>query len=85
MTSLARGLMGDVKLYLIDEPSLGLAPKISRAVIEALAKVELADGAMVVAEQNLQVLEGFVDRTVGMHAGEITGDMSMFESLAMGH
>ena len=62
--------------YLVDEPSLGLAPKISRAVIDALAKVELSDGAMVVAEQNLQVLDGFVDRMIGMHAGEIRGDVS---------
>lgn len=76
MVSLGRGLMGDVKLYLVDEPSLGLAPKISRAVIEALSKVDLADGAMVVAEQNLEVLEGFADRVIGMHAGEITGDVS---------
>ena len=85
MTSLARGLMGDAKLFLIDEPSLGLAPKISWAVIEALKKVELTDGAMVIAEQNLKILDGFVDRTVGMHAGEITGDMSLFEAHAGGH
>ena len=76
MTSLGRGLMGDCKIYLVDEPSLGLAPKISRSVIDALKRVELNDGAMVVAEQNLKVLDGFVDRLVGMHAGEITGDVS---------
>ncbi len=81
MVSLGRGLMGDAKLYLVDEPSLGLAPKISRAVIDALAKVDLGEGAMVVAEQNLQVLDGFVDRMIGMHAGEIKGDVS---SLAFG-
>lgn len=77
MTSLGRGLMGDATVYLVDEPSLGLAPKISRAVIDALKKVELKDGAMVIAEQNLKVLDGLVDRLVGMHAGEITGDVSL--------
>lgn len=75
MVTLGRGLMGDIKLYLVDEPSLGLAPKISRAVIDALTKVDLADGAMVVAEQNLQLLEGCVDRMIGMHAGELKGDV----------
>ena len=85
MVSLGRGLMGDVKLYLVDEPSLGLAPKISRAVIDALAKVDLADGAMVVAEQNLQILEGFVDRMIGMHAGEIKGDVSSLDVGSLGH
>jgi len=83
MVSLGRGLMDDVKLYLVDEPSLGLAPKISRAVIDALAKVDLANGAMVVAEQNLQVLDGFVDRMIGMHAGEIKGDVSSLEFTAL--
>ena len=78
MVSLGRGLMGDVQLYLVDEPSLGLAPKISRSVIDALAKVDLANGAMVVAEQNLQILDGFVDRMIGMHAGELKGDVSSF-------
>jgi branched-chain amino acid transport system ATP-binding protein len=73
MVTLGRGLMGDVKLYLVDEPSLGLAPKISRAVIDALMKVELTEGAMVIAEQNLQLLEGCVDRLIGIHGGEIKG------------
>jgi len=73
MVTLGRGLMGDVKLYLVDEPSLGLAPKISRAVIDALMKVQLTEGAMVIAEQNLQLLEGCVDRLIGIHGGEIKG------------
>jgi len=81
MVSLGRGLMGDVALYLVDEPSLGLAPKISRSVIDALARVDLTNGAMMVAEQNLQVLDGFVDRMIGMHAGELKGDVA---SLAVG-
>ena len=81
MVSLGRGLMGDVALYLVDEPSLGLAPRISRSVIDALAKVDLTHGAMVVAEQNLQILDGFVDRMIGMHAGELKGDVT---SLAAG-
>ena len=85
MTSLGRGLMGDATVYLVDEPSLGLAPKISRAVIDALKKVDLKDGAMVIAEQNLKVLDGLVDRMVGMHAGEITGDVSMALPGAAGH
>ncbi|MGI9334698.1 MAG: ABC transporter ATP-binding protein [Gammaproteobacteria bacterium] len=77
MVTLGRGLMADVKLYLVDEPSLGLAPKISRAVIDALGKVDLSGGAMIIAEQNIPVLEGRVDRMLGMHAGQLKGGMEM--------
>lgn len=84
MTSLGRGLMGDCNVYLIDEPSLGLAPKISKSVIDALKKVQLTNGAMIIAEQNLNLIENFVDRLVGMHAGEITGAVLETELLGGG-
>ena len=74
MVSLARGLMADAKLYLVDEPSLGLAPIVSRAVIDALLQIDLRDGAMVIAEQNLALLSGHCQRTLGMHAGQLKGD-----------
>jgi branched-chain amino acid transport system ATP-binding protein len=77
MVCLARGLMTDASLYLVDEPSLGLAPKIGRAVMDALLGVELGDAAMVVAEQNVSLLQGRVDRIIGMHAGKLKGEASV--------
>jgi branched-chain amino acid transport system ATP-binding protein len=73
MVSLARGLMADASLLLVDEPSLGLAPKISKAVIEALMRIDLHDGAMVIAEQNLSLLDGKVSRLIQLHAGKLKG------------
>ena len=73
MVSIARGLMDDAKLLLIDEPSLGLAPKISKGLVEALMKIDIHDGAMVIAEQNLSLLEGKVTRLIGLHAGKLKG------------
>lgn len=73
MVSLARGLMADARLLLIDEPSLGLAPKISKGLVEALMHIDIKDGAMVIAEQNLSLLEGKVSRLVGLHAGKLKG------------
>ncbi len=73
MVSLARGLMADAALLLVDEPSLGLAPKISKAVIEALLQIDLRAGAMLIAEQNLVLLDGRVSRLVGLHAGKLKG------------
>jgi branched-chain amino acid transport system ATP-binding protein len=77
MVTLGRGLMSDAKLFLVDEPSLGLAPKISQSLIDALSRVDLTDGAMVIAEQNIHLLEGRVDRMLGMHAGQLKGGLEM--------
>ena len=76
MVSIGRGLMTDAKLYLADEPSLGLAPKIGKGVMEALLKIELSGSAMIIAEQNVALLEGKVDRVIGMHAGKLKGEAS---------
>jgi branched-chain amino acid transport system ATP-binding protein len=74
MVSIGRGLMTDAKLYLADEPSLGLAPKIGIGVMEALLKIDLSASAMFIAEQNVALLEGRVDRVIGMHAGKLKGE-----------
>lgn len=75
IVSVGRALMADAKLYLIDEPSLGLAPKISQRVIEALVDIDLDGKAMVIAEQNISLLSGKVDRMIGMHAGHLRGEV----------
>jgi branched-chain amino acid transport system ATP-binding protein len=81
MVSIGRGLMVDAKLYLADEPSLGLAPKIAVSVLKALLRIELSDSAMIIAEQNLALLEGRVDRVIGMHAGKLKGEASLASTL----
>lgn len=76
MVSIGRGLMAEASLFLVDEPSLGLAPKIGKGVLDALMSVELGDSAMVIAEQNVALLEGRVDRVIGMHVGKLKGEAS---------
>lgn len=74
MVSIGRMLMTEARLYLIDEPSLGLAPKISHRVMEALWDLPVT-GAMIIAEQNVSLLTGRADRIIGMHAGRLRGDV----------
>ena len=76
MVSIGRGMMSDAKLYMADEPTLGLAPKIGKGVLAALLKIDLNNSAMVIAEQNVALLEGKVDRIIGMHAGKLKGEAS---------
>ena len=83
MVSIGRGMMADAKLYLADEPSLGLAPKIGIAVMAALLKIDLQESAMIIAEQNVALLEGKVDRVIGMHAGKLKGEASSALSMRL--
>jgi len=78
MVSIGRMLMAEARLYLIDEPSLGLAPKISHRVMEALWDLPVT-GAMIIAEQNVTLLTGQAHRMIGMHAGRLRGDVGHLE------
>jgi len=78
MVSIGRMLMTEARLYLVDEPSLGLAPKISEGVMQALWDLPV-EGAMIVAEQNVALLTGRADRIIGMHAGRMRGDVGHVE------
>lgn len=75
MVSLARGLIGPNRIFLVDEPSLGLAPKVAATVLRALDAVDIGKGAMIIAEQNMSLLDGRVDRMLGMHSGRIKQDV----------
>ncbi len=78
MVSVGRMLMSDARLYLIDEPALGLAPKVSNRVMDALWALPV-NGAMIIAEQNVSLLSGRADRILGMHAGRMRGDIGHVE------
>jgi branched-chain amino acid transport system ATP-binding protein len=71
MVSVGRALMADPDVYLIDEPSLGLAPGIATGLIDTLSTLELGSGAMLIAEQNRALIAGRLDRVARLHGGEI--------------
>lgn len=53
MLAIGRALMGRPKLLLLDEPTLGLAPIVRRAISEALKKVTANGMTILLAEQNV--------------------------------
>jgi len=73
MCSLGRGLMTDAHVYLVDEPSLGLAPGIAAALYSTLRELDLEGGTLVLAEQNRTLLEGWIGRIARIHGGRIVG------------
>ena len=84
MVSIGRGLMTDAKLYLSMSHRLG-SHRIGIAVMQALLAIDLKDSAMFIAEQNVALLEGKVDRIIGMHAGKLKGEASSSFRLSGSH
>lgn len=70
MVSLARALLNDNRLLLVDEPTKGLAPKIVGEVADALAAAARTVPILLV-EQNLQVIERLAERVVVIDAGRV--------------
>jgi branched-chain amino acid transport system ATP-binding protein len=63
MVALARAVMAEPKILLVDEPSVGLAPIVVRVVIDAIAQLKARLGLTVLmAEQNFQQALRVADR-----------------------
>ena len=74
MVSIGRGLMADGDIFLIDEPSVGLAPGLAATMIDKLFTLELGRGGMLLAEQNRALIEGRIDRVLRLHGGRVSAD-----------
>jgi len=71
MLALARGLMAAPKLLLLDEPSLGLAPVMTRAVFDLLARLKAEGATILLVEQNVAEALALADRAYVLESGRI--------------
>jgi branched-chain amino acid transport system ATP-binding protein len=75
MLAIARALLTNPSVLLMDEPTEGLAPVIVQALTQVLAKLRAAGGlSIVLVEQNSRVALDFSERTVVMDKGRIVYD-----------
>ena len=72
MLAIARALMSDPKVLLLDEPSLGLAPLVVRDIFEIIKEIRKEGTTVVIVEQNaLQTLK-IADYGYVLEVGEIS-------------
>jgi len=71
MLALGRGLMSDPCLLLVDEPSLGLAPKLVLLVFEALQELNRRGVTILLVEQNIGMSLRIADRGYVLEQGRI--------------
>ncbi len=75
MVSIARALLTRPKVLLLDEPSIGLAPKLFQDLLEPIAALVRARGmAMLLVEQNVREAFAVSDRVLVMRSGRFIFD-----------
>jgi branched-chain amino acid transport system ATP-binding protein len=79
MLTIARTLMGNPKLILLDEPSEGLAPVIVDAIEVAVQTLKKRGVAIVLSEQNLHFARSIADRAVVLDRGHVRFDGTLAE------
>nr|WP_114377684.1 ABC transporter ATP-binding protein [Elioraea thermophila] len=71
MLCIGRALMAQPKLLLMDEPSLGLAPKLVRQVFDLIRTIRAAGTPVLLVEQNAKAALAVADRAYVMDGGRI--------------
>jgi branched-chain amino acid transport system ATP-binding protein len=82
MLAIARTLMGNPSLILLDEPSEGLAPVIVEQMAHAVLALKAAGVTVLLAEQNLHFAARVADRAVVIETGRIVWSGTMAALLA---
>ncbi len=71
MLALGRGLVLDAKLLMIDEPSLGLAPRVIQEVYERICHMREHGVAMIIVDESPARLDGVADRLCLIDTGRV--------------
>jgi branched-chain amino acid transport system ATP-binding protein len=77
MLTIARTLMGNPRLVLLDEPSEGLAPVIIEEMAKAIRRLKSEGLTVLISEQNLHFARAVADRALVMEKGMIRFDGPM--------
>ena len=70
MTSLGRGLMSNPRLLCVDEPTVGLAPKLKEVLGERLKQIQESGIPVLLVEQDVSLAFGLTSRNYILSQGE---------------
>ncbi|HET9771198.1 MAG TPA: ABC transporter ATP-binding protein, partial [Acidimicrobiia bacterium] len=71
MLAIGRALMSEPKMLLLDEPSLGLAPLVTRQLFDTLRHLHGAGVSILLVEQNARMALELADRAYVMERGSV--------------
>ncbi len=74
MVAVGRALMASPRLLMLDEPSLGLAPLLVRAILDALVEINRAGVAILLVEQNVRAALTLAHRAYILEGGRVVGE-----------
>jgi branched-chain amino acid transport system ATP-binding protein len=72
MMAIGRGLMSDPRYLLLDEPSLGLAPQVTRRIFDVIVRLRAAGKGILLVEQNGRLALEVADHALLLERGTIT-------------
>ncbi len=72
MLAIARALMGQPKLLILDEPSLGLAPRIVQEIFDTIVRIRLDGCAILLVEQNANMALAISDSGYVLESGRVS-------------
>ncbi|HWP22925.1 MAG TPA: ABC transporter ATP-binding protein [Candidatus Binatia bacterium] len=85
MLALSRALMGLPRLLLLDEPSLGLAPKVVESIFGVLTELHRGGMGLLIVEQNVHAVLELAERAYILEGGRIVGEGDGQKLLADDH
>ncbi|HEY7242929.1 MAG TPA: ABC transporter ATP-binding protein [Xanthobacteraceae bacterium] len=81
MLAIARALVTNPKLLLLDEPSAGLASGIARTLIAAIGRIRQRGVGIVLVEQNMEIARAVGERCCMLAAGRLAWAGSMQDAM----